>query len=58
MCAGRKAQAAEAVTVAERAARQVLEQMLKAEASLADAAEERGLQERAARRQAGAQRDL
>ena len=52
MCAGRKAQAAEAVTVAERAARQVLEQMLKAEASLADDAEERALRECAARRQA------
>ena len=51
-------QAAEAVTAAERAARQVLEHMLEAEASLADAAEESALRECAARRQAEAQRDL
>ena len=64
MCAGKEGRRhaaeahAEAVTAAERAARQVLEQMLKAEASLADAAEERALRDCAARRQAEAQRDL
>ena len=49
-CAHAGRQAAEAVTAAERAARRVLEQMLKAEAALADAALADAESERNARR--------
>ena len=49
-CAHTGRQAAEAVTAAERAARRVLEQMLKAEAALADAALADVESERSARR--------
>jgi hypothetical protein len=50
--------AAERLAAAERAARQVAEQLLAAEAALVDAAEESTWNERRARRQAEAQRDL
>ena len=51
-------QGAEKDAAAEQAARCVVEQLLAAEAALADVAEERSLHESATRRQAEAQRDV
>ena len=51
-------QGAEKDAAAKQAARRVVEQLLAAEAALADVAEERSLHESATRRQAEAQRDV
>ena len=57
-CAQSERQAAEMLAAAEHASRQMAEEMLAVEAALADAAVESALDERAARLQAEAQRDI
>ena len=57
-CAQSERQAAEMLAAAEHASRQMAEEMLAVEAALADAAVESALDERSARLQAEAQRDI